>query len=113
MGRAGRNCLVLRCETSNLAKLSNHLVTQVHNMDTEEQKQWLKWSKIGICVPLKGKDANEKDIHMANILDRLVNLHEEIDEALIAKYYSNKRSKSCTFCVLLQTISSLKLSKLL
>ena len=32
-------------------------------MDTEERKKWLKWSKIGICVPLKDKDAIEKDTH--------------------------------------------------
>ena len=38
-------------------------------MDTEERKKWLKWSKIEICVPLKDKDANEKDIHMANTLE--------------------------------------------
>ena len=47
-------------------------------MDTEERKKLLKWSKIGICVPLKDKDANEKDIHMANTLERLVNLQDEM-----------------------------------
>ena len=47
-------------------------------MDTEGRKKWLKWSKIGICVPLKDKDANEKDIRMANTLERLVNLQEEM-----------------------------------
>ena len=47
-------------------------------MDSEERKKWLKWSKIGICVPLKDKDASEKDLHMANTLERLVNLQEEM-----------------------------------
>ena len=47
-------------------------------MDREERKNWLKWSKIGICVPLKDKDASEKDLHMANTLERLVNLQEEM-----------------------------------
>ena len=47
-------------------------------MDTEEIKKWLKWSKIGICVPLKDKDASEKDLQMANTLERLVNLQEEM-----------------------------------
>ena len=47
-------------------------------MDREERKKWLKWSKIGICVPLKDKDASEKDLHMANTLERLVNLQEEM-----------------------------------
>ena len=79
MGRTQRNCPVVGCESGNLAKLSNHLA-QVHNMDTEERKKWLKWSKIGICVPLKDKDASEKDIHKANTLERLAgeNLQEEV-----------------------------------
>ena len=60
-------------------RVTNHL-TQVHNMDTDERKKWLKWRKILICVPLlKDKDANEKDIHMANTLERLVNLHKEFN----------------------------------
>ena len=45
-------------------------------MDSEERRKWLKWSKIGICVPLK--DTREKDLHMANTLERLVNLQEEM-----------------------------------
>ena len=47
-------------------------------MDSEERKKWLKWSKIGICVPLKDKDSSKKDLHMANTLERLVNLQEEM-----------------------------------
>ena len=47
-------------------------------MDTEERKRWLKWSKIEICVPLKDKDANEEDRHMAKTLERLVNLQDEM-----------------------------------
>ena len=77
MGRKRRNCPVFGCASSNLAGLSNHLA-QVHNMDSEERKKWLKFSKIGICVPLKDKDACEKDLHMANTLERLVNLQEEM-----------------------------------
>ena len=77
MGRTQRNCPVFGCGSSNLAKLLNHLA-QVHNMDAEERKKWFKWSKIGICVPLRDKDGNEKDIHMANTLERLVNLLKEM-----------------------------------
>ena len=77
MRRTRQNCPGFGCGNNNLAKLSNHLA-QVHNMDNEERKKWLKWSKIGICVPLKDKDANEKDIHIANTLERLVNLQEEM-----------------------------------
>ena len=47
-------------------------------MDTEERKKWLKSSKMEICVPLKYKDANEKDMHMANTLKRLVNWQKEM-----------------------------------
>ena len=77
MGRTRRNWPVFGCGSGTLARLSNHLA-QVHNMDSEERKKWLKWSKIGICVPLKDKDACEKDLHMANTLERLVNLQEEM-----------------------------------
>ena len=77
MGRTRRNCPVFGCGSSNLARLSSHLA-QVHNMDREERKKWLKWNKIGICVPLKDKDAGEKDLRMANTLERLVNLQEEM-----------------------------------
>ena len=48
-------------------------------MDTGQRKKWLKWSKIGIYVPLKdNKDVHEKEIEMANTLERLVNLQEEM-----------------------------------
>ena len=69
MGRRRKNCSVFGCRSSNLAKLSNHLA-QVHNMDTEERKKWLKWSEIGICVSLKDKAVNEKEIHMAYTSER-------------------------------------------
>ena len=52
-------------------------------MDSKERKKWLKWGKIGICVPLKDKDASEKDLHMASTLERLVNLQEEMAANLI------------------------------
>ena len=77
MGRTRKNCPVFGCGSSNLGRLSNHLA-QVHNMDREERKKWLKWSKVGICVPLKDKDASKKDLHMANTLERPVNLQEEM-----------------------------------
>ena len=37
-------------------------------MDTGQRKTWLKWREIGIHVVLKDKDANEKEIHIANTL---------------------------------------------
>ena len=43
MGRTRRNCPVFGCGSTNLARLANHL-DQVHGMDTEERKKWLKWN---------------------------------------------------------------------
>ena len=82
MGHTRRNCPVLDV---GVAKLSNHLA-QVHNIDTEERKKLLKWSKIGICVPLKDQDANEKEIDMANTLERLVNLQEERRQQILITF---------------------------
>ena len=43
MGRTHRNCAVFGCGSKNLARLANHL-DQVHGIETEERKKWLKWS---------------------------------------------------------------------
>ena len=50
MGRKRRNCPVLGCGSTNLVRLANHL-HQVHHMNIEERSKWLKWSKMGICLP--------------------------------------------------------------
>jgi hypothetical protein len=55
MGRTRRDCPVFGCGSTNLARLANHL-DQVHGMNTEERKKWLKWSKIGICVPRQSEE---------------------------------------------------------
>ena len=55
MGRTRRDCPVFGCGSTNLARLANHL-DQAHGMNTEERKKWLKWSKIGICVPRQSED---------------------------------------------------------
>ena len=46
------------CGSTNLARLANHL-DHVHCMGTEERKKWLKWSKIGICVPRQSEEPKE------------------------------------------------------
>ena len=61
MGRTRRNCPVFGCGSTNLARLPNHL-DQVHGMDMEERKKWLKWSKIGICVPQQSEEPKEFNI---------------------------------------------------
>ena len=58
MGRTRRNFPVFGCGSTNLARLANHL-DQVHGMDTEERKKWLKWSKLGICVPRQNQTPKE------------------------------------------------------
>ena len=58
MDRTLRNCPVFGCGSTNLARLQNHL-DQVHGMDMEERKEWLKWSKIGICVPQQSEEPKE------------------------------------------------------
>ena len=55
MGRVRRNCPVFGCGSTNLVRLANHL-DQVHGMDTDERKKWLKWSKIRICVPRQSEE---------------------------------------------------------
>jgi hypothetical protein len=45
MDRTRRNCPVFGCGSTNLARSPNHL-DQVHGMDMEERKKWLKWSKL-------------------------------------------------------------------
>ena len=67
MGRRRRNCPVFGCDGTLLVRLANHL-TQVHGMDTEERKKWLKWSKIGICVPRQ--DEEPKEFNMEQNLDK-------------------------------------------
>ena len=58
MDRTRKNCPVFGCGSTNLARLANHL-DQVHGMDTEERKKWLKWSKIGIYVPRQNEEPKE------------------------------------------------------
>ena len=73
MGRTRRNCPVFGCGSTNLARLANHL-DQVHGMDTEERKKWLKWSKLGICVPRQ--DGEPKEVNMEESVETLLKRQE-------------------------------------
>ena len=79
MGRTRRNCTVFGCGSTNLARLANHL-EQVHRMDTEERSKWLKWSKIGVCVPLQSKESttDSKELNMEKTLEKLIKRQEEM-----------------------------------
>ena len=76
MGRTRRNCPVFGCGSTNLARLANHL-DQVHGMDTEERKKWLKWSKLGICVPRQ--DEEPKEFNMEESVETLLKRQEEME----------------------------------
>ena len=76
MGRTRRNCPVFGCGSTNLARLPNHL-DQVHGMGMEERKTWLKWSKIGICVPQQSEEP--KEFNMEESLENLFKRQEEME----------------------------------
>jgi hypothetical protein len=44
-------------------------------MDMEERKEWLKWSKIGICVPQQSEEP--KEFNMEESLENLFKRHAQ------------------------------------
>ena len=46
-------------------------------MDTEERKKWLKWSKLGICVPRQ--DEEPKEFNMEESVETLLKRQEEME----------------------------------
>ena len=74
MGRTRRNCPVFGCGSRNLARIANHL-DQVHGMDTNERMKWLKFSKIGITLPLEKKETrmDNVEINTENVVEQLLN----------------------------------------
>ena len=76
MGRVRRNCPVFGCGSTNLVRLANHL-DQVHGMDTDERKKWLKWSKIRICVPRQSEEPKEFNIEES--VETLLKRQEEME----------------------------------
>ena len=102
MDRTHRNCPEFFCGSTNLARLANHL-DQVHGMDTEERKKWLKWSKIGICVPRQ--DVEPRELNMEESVETLLKRQEEMERkfnvylqaAKLKKVQSSKRKNSNLF----------------
>ena len=62
--------------STNLPRLANHL-DQMHGMDTEERQKWLKWSKIGICVPIQSGEP--KELNVEKSLENLPERQEEME----------------------------------
>ena len=87
MGRNRRNCPVLGCGSTNLARLANHL-HQVHHMDIEERSKWLKWSKMGMCVPYLQTQKTVTGDRQSNLEETLAKLlkHQEKIEKKICNY---------------------------
>ncbi len=46
-------------------------------MGTEESKKWLKWSKIGICIPWHSEEP--KEFSMEKNLENLFKRQEEME----------------------------------
>ena len=99
MGRTRRNCPVFGCGSTNLARLANHL-DQVHGMDTEERKKWLKWSKIGIYVPRQNEEP--KEFSMEESVKTLLKRQEEMErkfnvylQAAILKKVQSSKPNCC------------------
>ena len=79
MGRTRRNCPVFGCGSTNLARLANHL-EQVHGMETEQRAKWLKWSKLGMCVPRKDRNNNTEASSIEETLENLLKRQTEMEE---------------------------------
>ena len=91
MGRTRRNCPVFGCGSTNLVRLANHL-DQVHGMDTEERKKWLKWSKLGICVPPQNEEPKELQESVETLLKRQEEMERKFNVYLRAAKLKNGHS---------------------
>jgi hypothetical protein len=93
MGRRRRNCPILGCGSTNLARLANHL-HQVHHMNIEERSKWLKWSKMGICLPYIQAQETVAGNRQANVEETLTKLlkHQENMEKNFYNYFREVKS---------------------
>ena len=78
MGRKRKDCPVFGCTSKNLVRLANHL-DQMHNMDTEERTKWLKWSKLGISMPLHIEETTADNMQLQETLERLLQRQEDME----------------------------------
>ena len=46
-------------------------------MDVEQRKKWLKWSKLGICVPRQNEEM--KEFNMEESVETLLKRQEEME----------------------------------
>ena len=87
------------CGSTNLARLANHL-DRVHGMDSRERKKWLKWSKLGMCVPQKNEE--QKEFNTEESVETLFKRQEEMERkfnvylqaAKLKQGHSTKRKNS-------------------
>ena len=81
MGRKRRDCPVFGCTSKDLVRLANHL-DQIHDMDTEERAKWLKWSKLGISMPLHNEETatgESKELQLEKTLQKLLKRQEDME----------------------------------
>ena len=95
MGRTRRNYPVFGCGSTNLATLANHL-DQVHGMDTEERKKWLKWSKISIYVPRQNEEPKELEESVKTLLKRQEEMERKFNVYLQAAKLKQGQSRKRT-----------------
>ena len=69
-------------------------------MDIKERAKWLKWSKLGVCIPSKNYDETGTEDNVPNVqksLARLLKHQEEIErnsyEYIITNENSMNRNK--------------------
>ena len=81
MGRKRKDCPVFGCTSKNLVRLPNHL-KQIHDMGSEERAKWLKWSKLGISMPLHNEEttADREELQLVEkTLQRLIKRQEDME----------------------------------
>ena len=92
MGRKRRDCPVFGCGSTNLVRLANHL-DQIHSMDKDERAKWLKWSKMGVCIPIQSKEGDNSDHGLVEkSLEKILKQQEEME----AKFYNYLREHTGT-----------------
>ena len=78
MGQTRRNCPVFGCGSTNLVRLANHL-EQVHRMNGHERARWLKWSKLGVYLPIQATEVKNAEVNtVGQAVETLIKHQEEM-----------------------------------
>ena len=66
MGRTRRNCPVFGCGSTNLVQRADHF-EQVHRMNNQERARCLKWSKLGVYIPIQTTEVKNAEAEVNNV----------------------------------------------